>query len=235
MSTQSDLDAKQLREAQLVARGDACQMFAALLTLPSQQLVAALIDGSLLDGLEEVAAALELPKTTLVEPSRLLANYQGSGNPELLRELRVDYTQLFTQSPRPAVGIYECLVLGDEHPLLFVNQAALDCERLYQRAGLELGSKARDSADNLCTQLKFLGVLYARAQEQLALDGADGVGGVGDTGLSETCDLIEEFTRSHLAQWAAPFFAEVGAKAQTDVYRAIGRAGLAIFSKDERG
>jgi TorA maturation chaperone TorD len=218
---------------QLVARSDLLQLLGTFCSLPTREFALALASGTLLGDFEQIARELGAPEKSLAPVRGLLTRYlddrgeyRSTGNcasadsvaiQALLTELRTDYTQLFSHPEHPTVGIYECLVLDLEAPLLFVNELALDCERRYRQDGLELASNTQDPADHLGTQLQFLSLLYARAYAQSISS---------DLSLALTLEHIQAFEQAHLSRWATAFFTSVAAEAKTPAYQALSQIGL---------
>jgi TorA maturation chaperone TorD len=214
---------------QLAAASDLCQLLAHFCHLPSLELVAALVAGSLLADARQILEELGIGEEDVAEATGLLAEYTGegtdaAGQEALLHELRVDYTQLFTHPLHPAVPIYEALLLYEVEPQggrpqLFTNPEALDCEHRYSQAGLRRSVDFNESADHLGTQLEFLGFLFGLALAQTQQ---------GDPALDDTLERLDGFLASHWQRWAEPFFKLVGSRAQTPAYQAFARMGLCV-------
>lgn len=110
----------------------------------------------------------------------------------------------------------------DERPRLFVNDAALDAERCYRKAGLKRSADKNIPADSMITELQFMAHLHAEKARTLLGD---------DIRETEPWDsLIEEFNRIHLRKWAYDFFLAIERETRLEAYRLLGALGVALFS-----
>jgi TorA maturation chaperone TorD len=154
---------------------------------------------------------------------------------QLLRLVRAEYTRLFTHPERPVIGIYESLFLYElqgrrgERPVLFVNAAALDAERLYREAGLVRSAEFNESGDHVATQLEFAGFLL-RQRAQLSAGGSSGAEGAAGAealerdvqAMQHNSALCEEFWARHLSKWLLPFGEHIIDEAEHPVYTVVG-------------
>lgn len=263
---------------QLASSSDLYQLLSYFLLLPSRELAAALAAGSLRGDLEDILDELGFAKEHTADTLQLLKGYetrrdedelhspsksvscsQGSrtlmdadacmDEGKLLKELRIDYTQMFGHPEHPSVHIYESLVLHDHEstkpkPRLFTDKIALDCEGFYEQAGLQSSGAANEPGDHLATQLQFLSYLYGKAsvEAQAAAeeahatpDEAQSASAEGQNtpeNLAKTLKLLDAFGATHLGTWAKPFFARVYENAQTDAYRAFALV-IALINQHE--
>lgn len=268
---------------QLAASSDLCQLLAHFLRLPTSELAAALVAGSLRGDLDDILSELGVTEELREELTGMLKHYEsdpaagivslddtvsrdrdededrlksrdrheyeeevevsrkraercedeGSEEAALLKELRVDYTQMFGHPTHPSVQIYESLILYDPVsneplPRLFTNATALDCEDYYIQAGLKRSTEVNESGDHLATQLQFLSYLYGKAFVEMQANS----GGIGnelaqteDNKLAQTLATLQAFEEDHVQKWAEPFFTRMLENAQTAAYRACALAG----------
>jgi TorA maturation chaperone TorD len=238
-----------------IARADLFQLLALFFHLPSPELTRALIDGSVAADVGQILGELDFcehsPEHSSERESVLqLATAFEVGDlaeEQLLRQLRAEYTRLFTHPERPVIGIYESLFLYElqgrkgERPVLFINAAALDAERLYREAGLARSTAFNESGDHVATQLEFAGFLLRQRAHLIMAGAAKAERAAGSEGpeqetqntkdmqdaqnvqdMQHNSALCEEFWARHLSKWLLPFGERIIAEAEHPVYRAVG-------------
>ena len=109
----------------------------------------------------------------------------------------------------------------DERPRLFVNDAALDAERCYRKAGLKRSADKNIPADSMITELQFIAHLHAETARALL--------GKNLREIEAWEFLIEEFNRIHLRKWAYDFFYAIEKETRLEAYRLLGALGVALF------
>ncbi len=220
-TTNRAIDEHPDREELLIPQADLYQLLSLFLRLPDTELAAGLADGTLTLDAAQILTEIGSDEQEL---SELLNTVQGTEPELLLSALRTEFTRLFGHPERPIIRIYESLFLYElrgrvgEQPVLFINQAALDAEALYRRAGLARSRAYNESADHFGIQLDFMTFLLRQRIKLLAEQGTDD--------LPENAGLIEEFKARHLSKWLRPLGEQLLAAAEHPVYLAVGRLCL---------
>jgi TorA maturation chaperone TorD len=145
----------------------------------------------------------------------------------LLPTMRKEYTRLFNHPETPRISIYETLFLSSsiDEVMLFASPEALDAERCYQEAGIQLVAKYHEPADYLCTELEFMMYLYR--QKGMALYEND------IEQLTKIQQQIDYFEKQHIWNWVPKFFENVEKESELQIYQLISklaRCGLAKIS-----
>jgi TorA maturation chaperone TorD len=151
--------------------------------------------------------------------------------------LRQEYTRLFNDPKNPAIGFYEGTFvnrkyedLGKPAPdnsALFINQAALDADRQYKRAGVKRNiATANIPGDCMLTEMAFMQHLL-QIKSQALLDG--------DTERKREVDgWLNEFKRLHLKVWMHDFFAKCVQISTQEYFHALGLLGQALADRTLR-
>ncbi|MCL1798221.1 MAG: molecular chaperone TorD family protein [Eggerthellaceae bacterium] len=210
----------------LASQADLAQILALFFRRPSTELAAGLAEGTVALDISQILAELALDDTGA---HGLLGTMRGGGPEALLKALRVEYTRLFAHPEHPVLRIYEALFLYElrgrkgERPVLFVNPAALDAERLYRQAGLTQNSDFNESGDHFGVQLDFAAFLL-RQRIELLSKGQEGQEGH----LAGNAALFDEFKARHLSKWLQPLGDMLVASAQHPAYQAVGHLCCAL-------
>lgn len=203
----------------LQARADAYRLASTFMSLPTPELAQAVADGSVAASIQEIMGILGIDETRTEEIVRGFAVPAEQDPSELHRDMRRDYTRLFTNPEHPLVRIYESVFRdagnSDTSNLVFISPTALDAERCYRENGLRMDPARSDSADHMGAELDFVGHLY----DLLANEADDG----------STSAALDEFMRKHLLAWGISFFEQVERLALTGVYRSIGAFGATLL------
>jgi TorA maturation chaperone TorD len=141
----------------------------------------------------------------------------------VLEELAIDYTQLF-HGPRDQITPYESVQTGREGASLN-GRAAEQVRDFMALAGFELNAEAHELHDHIGVELAFVaGLAGEEAQAWRAGDAS---------AARQRLATQRSFMDAHLGRWAPRFAHAVQAKAETDLYREMGRL-LAAFIESER-
>jgi TorA maturation chaperone TorD len=206
------------------------QLLAMFLHLPTEEMAAGILNGSfeedVLANFEELNIAGPRIETIKVN---LKALQEGKTEAkELLTEMRVEFTRLFTHPKHPAVEIYETLFLfqpeeGDKgKPSLFISPAALDAERCYRQAGLARTKEVNEPGDHMATEMEFMMYLYLQRAKALEEDN--------QRDIEQRNEAIKEFSEIHLQKWAIAFFERCSSVSSIKVYQTLGQIGSAFMS-----
>lgn len=215
----------------LQARSYAYRLLAFFMALPTRDVADSVLKGSLRADLDEVVGHAGLDAVAgrdIVEALDEKSGFWRLDADGALRELRFDYTMLFTNPEGAAVSPYEACFKGsddfDSSGLAFISPTALDAERIYRQLGIKAAGRSNESADHMGIETEFLGLIY----EQLAQAIEDG-----DEEERERLEgVLEEFDRGHFLKWGETFFSRVRSAARTPVYRALGRLGAALAAAE---
>ncbi len=151
--------------------------------------------------------------------------------------LRQEYTRLFNDPKNPAIGFYEGTFINrkyeeagkpsPDNSSLFINQAALDADRQYQRAGVTRDiAKANIPGDCMLTEMAFMQHLF-QLKAQAVLDSA--------AERSEKADAwLYEFKRLHLKVWMHDFFEKCYQVSTREYFLAVGLLGQALAEETLR-
>lgn len=209
----------------VVALHDLCELLAAMLEFSTLQACAqGLASGALCDDAGAMLVELGL-EDRLKDLAMLVA-----GPKDTYDAVRREHTRLFDHPDRPAVPRYEGAFINrrarddgreaPDHDVLFVNRAALDAERNYRSAGMQPSAGINVPADNIATELVYLGELMeARAQALVSAD-------IGEEVLVD--GRVFEFVRLHARSWWEGFFEAVGAEGRIGYFKIVSLLGCAL-------
>lgn len=188
-----------------------CSLFARLLlNLPEEALLKPLIDEELFS---ELPFAPDQPLA--VEGQQLLTewtmHHKGGLEPDVVTDLKVDYTRLFSGGLRSPVAPWGSVFLNDER-LLFQEQT-LDVRAWYNRFDLKAVNQYREPDDHIGLELSFIAHLA-----KLAL-------GEAERGDERQFDQLlgaqRTFLSQHLILWGPLWCSLVEEYAQSDFYRGL--------------
>lgn len=221
-------DTKQENES----RADFYQLMAVMLRLPTEEMAEGVHQHNVMNSFDELADEMSLSQEAHTAIKHALINEGDETTSVTLRELREEYTDLFTHPESPRVHLFESQFLFwkdypnarfDQAPRMFVSSAALDAERRYQKAGLARSSKRNEPADHMATELEFMALLHDRKAELIEAESWQEVRAI-DVAMNE-------FIHFHFLKWGVDFFESCALQAKQAVYRMIGEVGAA-FMKD---
>lgn len=224
MTNRQTANAAELNLQKSIAASDMYRLLAMFLHLPSKEMAAGILDGTLAEDIWQIFEELGLLECREEIKGKLAAlRGEMSGQEELFTEMRREYTRLFTHPKEPAVDIYETTFLfnpeekGAEKPSLFISPAGLDAERCYRKAGLVKRKELNEPGDHMATEMEFMSYLYL--QKAVALKQND------MAELSTRKEQIKEFSEMHLQKWAVDFYDKCILAGKTDVYQTLGQIG----------
>ncbi|MGS0765385.1 TorD/DmsD family molecular chaperone [Syntrophomonas curvata] len=213
-----------------IAASDLYQLLAISLQLPTREITAGLLDGSLAEDVlaifDELGFPAHLQEDLKTEFSQI--QQESKNQEELLSDLRKEYTRLFTHPQKSQIDIYESLFLFNpqelgEKPLLFISPAAMDAERCYKKAGVIRSKEVNEPGDHMATEMEFMMFLYL--QKAKALQEGN------QTGAERREEEIREFYDVHLQKWAIDFFGRCTILSKHPFFRAVGKTG-SIFMEE---
>jgi TorA maturation chaperone TorD len=139
-------------------------------------------------------------------------SYQQTALPnDVLKELQVDYTNLFTGMRKWPVAPWESVYFNDER-LVFQAQT-MDVRAWYRRYGLEVNKLHQEPDDHIGLELIFMAHL---AQLGLAaLEAGD------DQAFEQTIEAQRGFLSKHLLLWVPLWCEQMLEYARTDFYRGL--------------
>lgn len=195
------------------------RLLAVACTLPNQQFVDALDDGSLVSDMRHAACLVGLLSDDLETPSgeRAFDQLSAYASHATLSDLRREYTRLFS-GPSAILPIWEASFCwkgassSGERSLLIRSREAADARRCYREAGVEVADG--ESADHMKTECAFAAFLC----EQIAASGSE----------LEAALLVERYERfatTHLARWLPAFFGAVCRETDNPCYHFAGMIG----------
>ncbi|NMA69831.1 MAG: molecular chaperone TorD family protein [Desulfitobacterium sp.] len=214
----------------VLAISDFYQLLSISLRLPDNDLAKGMLDGSYGQDAVNILEELHCNEEEIAQVKKLfeqLATDKDKVTPYLI-EMRREYTRLFDDPKKPALGIYETVFLHNpeeekEGVMLFMSPAALDAERCYKEAGVGLVKETAEPADHMATELEFMMYLYGKKGQAL------------QKGNEEELDLlkkqINEFKELHLHKWALDFFKKLQSEAKLLPYQGIAQLGIVGLEK----
>ncbi len=213
-----------------IAASDLYQLLAMSLQLPTKEITAGLLDGSLAEDVLAIFDELRFPTHVQEDLQSAFSHIQQeSKSPEeLLSDLRKEYTRLFTHPQKSQIDIYESLFLfnpqeSNEKPSLFISPAALDAERCYKKAGVVRSKEVNEPGDHMATEMEFMMFLYLQKAKALQ---------EGNQAEAERREgEIREFYEIHLQKWAKEFFGRCTVLGKHAFFKAVGQIG-SIFLKE---
>lgn len=232
MKGMKKLQAAQEKEFEYAfASSDMYQFLSLFFQLPTDEITAGLLDGSIAEDICAIMNELDLPPEQIDSINDSLACLKGNprNKVKLLSEMRKEYTRLFSHPENPVIDIYETLFLADikpeneEKPALFISPAALDAERCYKKAGLILSKEVREPADHMATEMEFMAYLHMQKAKALHENNTEK--------RSEIEGVIEEFTDIHLKKWALAFFEKCITSSHHPAYKIFGEIGKVFMEK----
>lgn len=181
-------------------RSDLYRLLALSFSNPTEDLIADLQSGALVDNFQNCLEALGVGPAQYGQALRGLAEMvtkcREDDARELLKATRVEYMRLFVGPKNPVVPVYETLhrekATATSQPMLIVSDTAVAVEAVYRNAGVQLTT--HDSPDHLATELEFL--VYLCDKEAAAWDSGN------NTLAKKWRRMQREFIDEHLGQWA---------------------------------
>ncbi|MBS3975236.1 MAG: molecular chaperone TorD family protein [Syntrophomonadaceae bacterium] len=230
MQTTQQINTLEVDIQKAIAASDLYQILSISLWLPTEQLTAGLLDGSLAEDVCSIMGELKFSEEE-IEKFKDKLNLQGKSisEEELLIDLRQEYTRLFNHPNEPQVDIYETLFLHDPEegekakPALFISPAALDVERIYRKAGLLRSGEVNEPSDHMATEMEFMMYLYLQKARALQENNTEEV--------ARREDEIQEFNEVHLKKWARDFFDLCTSSSNHTVYRTFGEMGKLFMQR----
>lgn len=213
-----------------IAISDMFQLLSMLLYIPTPEIVKGLRDGSLSEDLIAILVELGFSTETVDEFKQAFLQFQTNKQTEekLFREMRREYTRLFSHPQNPEIHIYETMFRYDSktdenRPSLYISPAALDAERCYKKAGLAMSKEMNEPSDHMGTEMEFMTYLYT--QKAIALKNNS------QEEITRRDTEIIEFKDAHLKKWAVAFFDKLASIDNSNYYRIFGEIGR-IFMTD---
>lgn len=212
------------------AASDMYQLLSMFLHLPTREIAAGLLDGSLAEDVLAILSELDFSIETIEQFGTSFAKIQNRQQTaeKLLSEMRQEYTRLFTHPKEPEIAIYETLFRYDPEsdegkPSLFISPAALDAERCYKKAGLVMSKEINEPGDHMATEMEFMMYLYLQKAKALKEEQQEEI----ERREAE----IKEFSELHLQRWAKQFFDRCVESSNSEVYRTFGELGSIFMTK----
>lgn len=220
---------KELQHA--LAASDLYQFLSMFLRMPTGEIAAGLLDGTIAEDICAILKELDFPSESIDSVCAGLISLQCNpqNREKLHSDMRKEYTRLFSHPENPVIDIYETLFLADikpdngEKPALFISPAALDAERCYKKAGLTLSKEVREPADHMATEMEFMAYLHMEKAKALHEENKEK--------LSQIEGDIEEFTDIHLKKWALAFFEKCMVSSHHPAYKIFGEIGKVFMEK----
>ncbi len=147
---------------------------------------------------------------------------RSAPKPDDLNRHKVDYSRLFLGPFKLLAPPYGSIYLEDGK---FMSESTLAARDLYEQEGLDIVLK--DAPDHISVELEFMYFLILKEAE--ACENSD---------LNEAARLREKqasFLRIHLGKWIRPFAHNIERNAETEFYRALGRATRDFVQEDLGG
>ncbi len=138
-----------------------------------------------------------------------------------LDRYKVDYSRLFLGPFKLLAPPYGSVYLEDGK---FMGDSTFAARDLYEQEGLDIVLK--DAPDHISVELEFMYFLVLKEAE--ACDKSD---------LRQAACLRDKqafFLRTHLGKWVQAFAEDVERNAQTEFYKALGRATKHVVLEDLR-
>lgn len=146
---------------------------------------------------ELLALALSYPNPDLMEAIQAGHYDRAFGInapvPKSLEELEVEYCRMFVGPGHVEVPPYESVYRGHDHNMqkgTVMGEAAVDVQKMYAQAGLQLTADFSDMPDHIAVETWFLAYLEAMA----ATDP-----------LGDYLEYKKQFLGRHLGLWVASF------------------------------
>ena len=143
---------------------------------------------------------------------------QAAGKADL-EALKVDHAKLFVGPFGLLAPPYGSSYFEDD---AFMGDSTMDAKSTYEREGL--GIVLMDAPDHIIAELEFMLFLILKELE------AD------ENGRTlEACEYRQkqaDFLTRHLGAWISPFCQNIEERAQTDFYKALGRAARLLVEAD---
>lgn len=187
----------------LAARADLCRLLAACYYEPGPEFA----EERLFESLHAAAAGLG---AAMAADARRLGDSFAAADPQ---ELLVDYTRLFLGPVDARARPYGAVWLEARQTLMQDSTGAVVA--LYAEGGFEVDEAFRDLPDHVAAELEFLYLLLFRQAEAVRNDDAQA--------RERFARLQRRLLDEHLGRWVGPFAEAIGAGAQTEFYRELGR------------
>ncbi|NTU89623.1 MAG: hypothetical protein HGA54_06940, partial [Actinobacteria bacterium] len=148
-----------------------------------------------------------------------IAVHEGADGTALFHALRVEFTSLYVNKPKPKVSPYASIWWAEDnelHPVLFVNARAMAIERYLRQFGLGQAEGKNDPLDSISTMFEFL--------QYCSLVIAGTLKPVNDVPITPTS--YQDFIDEYLVDWVTRF-ADATIESTEDSFY----AGMALLLK----
>ncbi len=152
------------------------------------------------------------------------------GVPELQQQARQEFMNLFKVPGGQYVTPYES-VFRDAHDVggqkikgLLMGQSAIDVQKWYRLAAVEISDDYKDLPDHICLEMDYLAHLCAKEQEFAANhDHAK---------LMRTWEMQRDFLAGHVVRWIGALRDKIHEKSQHPYFRAVADMAVEFVSSD---
>ena len=149
---------------------------------------------------------------------------------ELQREAHQEYTNLFQVPGGQYVTPYESVycdtreIAGQNVKGLLMGQPAVDVQKWYRLAALEIAEEYKDLPDHICLELNYLARLCRKEQE---------FAGVGDQAkLTRAWEMQRDFLAAHIVTWIGMLRDKIHEKSRNAYFRAVADMAVEFTQRD---
>lgn len=189
---------------------------------PTAEQLAALRDGDLLAALR--AMVTEAPLASLRD------DLAGKSLDDVQREARQEFLNLFKVPGSQYVTPYES-VFRDAHDVggqqikgLLMGQSAIDVQKWYRLAAIEIADEYKDLPDHICLEMDYLAHLCGKEQEFAAKGD--------DAKLARTREMQRDFLAGHVVRWIGALRDKIHEKSQHPYFRAVADMAVEFVQRD---
>lgn len=216
----------QIKWEELIALGPARQTVYAFLS-------AAFSEAPSTEGLEALLDDAFLGSATVLFSNETLAPLRQSAAgdaAELQRQAHQEFINLFKVPGAQYVPPYESVfrdtreVAGRQTKGLLMGQSAVDVQKWYHLAALEISDEYKDLPDHICLELNYLAHLCGKEQEFTS--------GNERAKLRRAQEMQRDFLSAHVVSWIGDLRDKIHEKSRHAYFRAVSNMAVEFTRRD---
>ncbi len=176
-----------------------------------------------------LSSAAEMFSDDTLAPLRRFASASDETT-ELCRQAHQEFMSLFKVPGGQYVTPYESVfrdtgeIGGKQTKGLLMGQSAIDVQKWYRLAALEIAQEYKDLPDHICLELNYLAHLCAKEQEFAS---------AGDEArLTRAWEMQRDFLAAHVVSWIDALRDKIYEKSQHAYFRAVADMAVEFTRRD---
>ena len=223
MSTSSDDNRAGLASLGEARRAVYAFLSSAFAQPPTREGLAALRSGAFLQPAGELLGeATVLPLQEYAKAVELVAELERQAQQEFMSLFKVPGGQYIT--PYESVFRDTRDVAGEQVKGLLMGPSAVDVQKWYKLAALDISDEYKDLPDHICLELNYIAHLCSKERE--FTDAED------DPRLTRTLEMERDFLAAHVVSWIDALRNKLYEKSQHAYFRAIADLAVEFTTRD---